>query len=243
MADYLRGVLEIVPAGGSAVQTDEARKRWFELGLVLLVACGGSLVNALYVLKYGPAAGPLMIASRWMYGTVQETSALLLLGYVLSRRGLRMRDIGLRWTLRDVGAGLLLAGLSFAVYLLSSAFIQLFHHWIYGTLAASPDGKGLFARPSVAGIPFFLLNPFFEELIVRAYLMSEIIELSGSSKLAVATSVLVPSSYHLYYGWIGAFSLSFQFLVFAIYYVRSRRALPIIIAHGVFDIYGLVRLW
>jgi len=154
-----------------------------------------------------------------------------------------MRNIGLRWSMRDVGAGLLLAGLSFAVYLLSSTFVELFHHWIYGTLAASPDAKSLFARPSLAGIPFFLLNPFFEELIVRAYLMSEIIELSGSSKLAVAASVLVQSSYHLYYGWIGAFTLSFQFLVFALYYVRSRRALPIIVAHGVFDIYGLIRLW
>jgi membrane protease YdiL (CAAX protease family) len=92
-------------------------------------------------------------------------------------------------------------------------------------------------------IPLSLLNPFFEELIVRAYLMTEVIELTGSSTLAVALSVFVQFSYHLYYGWGGAISLAFFFLALALYYVRSRRALPVIIAHGLLDIYALIRLW
>jgi membrane protease YdiL (CAAX protease family) len=92
-------------------------------------------------------------------------------------------------------------------------------------------------------LPFAFLNPFFEELIVRAYLMSELTELTGSRLLAVAISVLIQSSYHLYYGWEGAIALSFQFLVFAIYYARTRKAVPLIIAHGFFDVYWLIRLW
>jgi len=87
------------------------------------------------------------------------------------------------------------------------------------------------------------MNPFFEELLVRAYLMTEIVELTGSSALAIAVSVAVQTSYHLYYGWSGALSLAFLFLAFALYFARSRRALPVVVAHGVFDIYGLVRLW
>jgi len=38
-------------------------------------------------------------------------------------------------------------------------------------------------------------------------------------------------------------ALSFLFLVFSIYYARTQKAIPIIIAHGVFDIWGLIRLW
>jgi membrane protease YdiL (CAAX protease family) len=87
------------------------------------------------------------------------------------------------------------------------------------------------------------LNPFFEELIVRAYLMTEVLDLTGSSSLAVALSVAVQFSYHLHYGWVEAISLSFQFLVFALYYALSRRALPVIVAHSLFDISDLVRLW
>jgi membrane protease YdiL (CAAX protease family) len=73
--------------------------------------------------------------------------------------------------------------------------------------------------------------------------MNEVIDLTVSPALAVAFSVVVQFSYHLYYGWEGAIALSFQFLIFALYYARSRRALPVIVAHGISDIYGLLRLW
>jgi membrane protease YdiL (CAAX protease family) len=87
------------------------------------------------------------------------------------------------------------------------------------------------------------LNAFFEELIVRAYLMMEIKELTGSTVLAVMSSVVVQASYHLYYGWMGALSVAFMFLTLAIYFARSRQALPIVIAHEIFDLYALIRLW
>ena len=72
--------------------------------------------------------------------------------------------------------------------------------------------------------------------------MTEVMELTGSSILAVVVSVAIQFSYHLYYGWAGAISLSFIFLVFALYYARSRNALPIVVAHGYFDISAMLRL-
>ncbi len=86
------------------------------------------------------------------------------------------------------------------------------------------------------------MNPFFEELIVRAYLMTEVRTLTGSWILSAALSVVVQSSYHLYYGWGGAIALSFLFLAFSIYYARTQRATPIIIAHGIFDFLALIRM-
>jgi membrane protease YdiL (CAAX protease family) len=73
--------------------------------------------------------------------------------------------------------------------------------------------------------------------------MTEVLELTGSSILAVALRVAFQFSYHLYYGWAGATSLAFMFLAFSLCYVRTRRALPIIVAHGFYDIYALIRLW
>lgn len=219
------------------------RQRWFEVCLVLLVACGGPLFSAVSILKNGPASAPHVSQASWLMGFFQEGVALLLLGYVLSRRGLRFKDLGLRWSVRDAGVGLLVAAISFAAYVVGSTLVHFIHYWIYGAWGTGASGGTFFAHPSVAAIPFFLLNPFFEELTVRAYLMTEFLDLTGSSILAVAVSVVVQFSYHLYYGWVGAISLSFQFMVFALYYARSRRAFPIIMAHGLFDIYGLVRLW
>ena len=61
--------------------------------------------------------------------------------------------------------------------------------------------------------------------------------------LAALLSAFIQASYHLYYGWIGALALFFQFLVFSLYYSRTKRIAPIILAHGIFDILAMIRLW
>jgi len=225
------------------ISPGEKRQRWFELFLVLLMAIGGSLLQSLYLLHFGPSAAPRISSARWLIGLVHEATGLLLLGYVLSRRNLGFKSLGLRWSSRDVGVGLLVTGVSYVAYICGSMVVQFVHNIMYGSLVTGPTGQDFFAHPGVAALPFALLNPFFEELIVRAYLMTEVLDLTGSSLLAVALSVAVQFSYHLYYGWAGAIALSFQFLIFALYYSHSRRALPIIAAHGFFDIWALFRLW
>jgi membrane protease YdiL (CAAX protease family) len=221
----------------------ERRKRWFEVCLVVSVSCGSYIVNSFYLLANGPGAAQHISNVRWTAGLVQEITALLLLGYVLSRRGLTFKNLGFRWSIRDAGMGLLVAGLSYAAYMTGSVFVHVVHYSMYGSLATSPSAKDFFAHPSVVAIPFSVLNPFFEELIVRAYLITEVVQLTGSSVLAVILSVAVQFSYHLYYGWAGAISLAFPFLILALYYVRTRRALPVIVAHAFFDIYALFRLF
>jgi len=225
------------------ISTVEVRRRWFELFLVLFVSCGTPLLHSLYLLIKGPGAFPQVSEMRWLGGLLQEVSSLFLLGYVLARRNRRIRDLGLRWSIRDVGVGLLVAGVSFAAYVVGALVVQLIHHTIYGTFATGPTGATFFSHPGPWAVPFMLLNPFFEELIVRAYLMTEVADLTGSSALAVAASVIFQWSYHLYYGWAGATSMAFMFLALSLYYARSRRALPIIVAHAFFDIYAFIRLW
>jgi membrane protease YdiL (CAAX protease family) len=225
------------------LSVEERRQRWFEVCLVMLAACGSSIFFALYVLIKGPSAVSQFSSLRSAGGIIQEATALLLLGYVLSRRSLGFANLGLRWSRSDVAMGLLVTTVSYAAYGLGGTLVQTIHHLIYGSWASGPTANDFFAHPSVVAIPLILLNPFFEELIVRAYLMTEVIALTGSSMRAVAVSVLVQFSYHLYYGWRGAISLAFFFLPLALYYARSRRALPVIVAHGVLDVYALIRLW
>lgn len=225
------------------VPAQEKRQRWFEVCLVLLLACGGFVLNGIYLLKNGPGAMPGISNLRWSVGIVQEAGCLMLVGYVLSRRRLKFANLGLRWSLRGVGVGLLVAMISYLVYGIGSVLIQVVYRQMFGHMASSPRPNQFFGHPPLMFIPFSLLNPFFEELIIRAYLMTEVAELTESSALAVVVSVAVQFSYHLYYGWIGAISVSFLFLVFALYYVRARQALPVIVAHGLFDVYALIRLW
>jgi len=77
-------------------------------------------------------------------------------------------------------------------------------------------------------IPYTFVNPFYEELIVRAYFMTELLELTSSSILAVAASVALQFSYHLYSGWLTAAALSAGFLIFSLYCLRTRKATSLV---------------
>jgi membrane protease YdiL (CAAX protease family) len=219
------------------------RQRWFEVSLVMLVAFAGSILGSIYVLKNLPGSNMQLTAPRSILGIVHESTSLLLLGYVLSRTGRRFRDIGLRWSLRDAGIGLFVAVASYMAYIIGYYVLYTIHSAIYGAPIHQTPVQQIFGHMGFASIPFILINPFFEELIVRAYLMTELIDLTGSGALAIAVSVALQFSYHLYYGWWIALSLAFQFLVFALFYAASRRALPIVVAHSLFDLYALLRLW
>jgi membrane protease YdiL (CAAX protease family) len=219
----------------------EKRQRWFEVGLVLLVAFGGSVLSAIFLLVHGPSAAAQHSNVGRLGVILHQTGALLLLGYVLSRRGLRFANLGLRWSLPDLWMGLLVTLVSTAAYRLGISSVQTIHYLVYGIWTTGPTAKDFFGHPTVLSVLVSFLNPFFEELLVRAYLMTEILELTGSSALAVVLSVGVQFSYHLYYGWGGAASLSFFFLALALYYVRSRSALPVVVAHGLLDIFYLFR--
>lgn len=85
------------------------------------------------------------------------------------------------------------------------------------------------------------INPFYEEIIVRAYTISEVKCLTGSNYLAIILSIVIQTSYHLYQGLSSALMLAVMFLVYSLYYVKSKRIMPVIIAHMYFDFMALIR--
>ena len=216
--------------------------RWFEVCLVLFFAFGTNFYNSLYLLIHGPTAELRTTAARATFGLLHEIMALALLGYVLARRGRRFSDIGLRWSLRDLGVGVAVLVAFVAAAVVGAVSIYFLHIRIFGTAPVPHRASEFFGHFSIPIAPYFLVGPVLEELVVRAYLMTEIRELTGSAALAVVASTLVQTSYHLYYGWWIALSLGCSFFVLSLYYARSRRALPLIVAHELFDLQGLFHL-
>lgn len=241
----LSNAAEALPAEiPSEATKSEKGVRWFELCLVLLIAIGSYFFNSFYVLIVGSTGkGTSLVQSvEWMESILRESGGLLLLGYVLWRRKLRFSDLGLRWSVRDIGTGVAVAFAGYLAYGLGHSVVSVVYHALFTTPAGGVTARQIYSHPSLIAFPFTILNAFFEELIVRAYLMTEIRELTGSLALAATVSVAVQTSYHLYYGWIGALSLSFLFLVFSIYYAKTRKATPLIFAHALIDLYGFMRL-
>lgn len=200
------------------------------------------MVRAIAAFRYDPASLINMDNTRWLAGVFQEIGILSLLGYILWRGGRSLRDIGFRWSLKDAAVGILLFAASYAFYYCGALFLQVVHYTIYGSYSAYGSARQVFGHMPPLALAYALINPFFEELVVRAYLMTEIHALTGSMLFASTVSLVFQTSYHIYYGWMGMFSVGFSFLALVGYFAIWRRALPLVVAHGISDVIGFIRL-
>jgi membrane protease YdiL (CAAX protease family) len=166
---------------------------------------------------------------------VQECLALVLLAYVLLRQGRTRADIGLTFSWKDIPRSLAIVAVSHVAFLLVFAAVsRLFPETPENVRDVAKLTQIQAASMSLL-VGVALLNPFFEESIVRAYAMTELAALTGSRIVAVAGSVAVQVAYHVYQGPRNAVALGAVFLVFSLYYARAGRAVPVIIAHMYFD--------
>ena len=79
-------------------------------------------------------------------------------------------------------------------------------------------------------------NALLEEVVAVGYLSERLRELRWRDPLVVAASALLRGSYHLYQGW-GPFAGNVVMgLVFAEYYRRRRRVMPLVVAHAIMDV-------
>ena len=241
----------ILPANSSETESKKSasllgdnkkRQRWFELVLVTFLSFSSFIVQSIYALRGAPGTQTILDSRRAALGVLQETGYLLLLAYVLSRTGRKFRDLGLKWSLRDIGVGLAVSFVGYFAYAIGYRLIWSAYYALYGAPEVR-NTAALFGHAGFLALPFILINPFFEELIVRAYVMTEIIELTSSTALAIFLSTAIQFSYHLYYGWMIALAISCEFLVFSVTFAIFRRALPVIVAHAMSDLAALSTLW
>jgi len=219
------------------------RLRALELGLVLLVVFSQLVAISVFAVLtgtnlYGSSPGHAFT----LVGILMELGGLALLGYVLFRQGRSLANLGLAFSWKYIPRSVLVIILAYVAFIIWWIAIGLTYRLTGHTLSSTPHNVDfLSSLLSVWGILFLILNPFFEELIARAYVISEIQFLTGSSTLAVLSSVLLQSSYHLYQGLIPALLTTSLFTVFSLYYVKTKRIMPVILAHMFFDFLALFR--
>ncbi len=209
-----------------------------EVVLVCLIAFGGSILTSFHEFFGYESGSSSTGAFKWIYAIVRQGSVLGLLWYVLKRRQKSFADLGLVWAPKDVGW-------SIALWAAGSAAFRAVYDAIYllGLTAVSHKaatahiGHYLFgANVSMWAIAFQFLNPFFEELIVRAYVMTEIKQLTGSATKAIIVSTVLQTSYHFYQGAPAAFGHGATFLIWSIYYAKIGRITPVVLAHLYSDV-------
>lgn len=77
---------------------------------------------------------------------------------------------------------------------------------------------------------------------MRGYVMTEVAQLSGSAALAVFVSTAIQTGYHLYQGPVNTVNVGCCFLVFSLYYAKTRKLFPVIMAHSIMDLLAGIHL-
>lgn len=212
------------------------RQRFLGLVIVLAVAftsfVATSLLGVVGVHFDYPDA---WIGYRYFNLLIHELLALGLLAYVVSQNRQSLAGFGAGFQAIDIAYGILLWMVTECSYWLAFPTIMSACEFL-GWHKAPPHYPSAKLGLGLISICFVVINPVFEEMIVRAFLMTETMALTGSSALAILLSFLLQTTYHLYQGLPYALSVGAIFLIYSLYYARTHRILPVIIAHFMMDI-------
>lgn len=93
-------------------------------------------------------------------------------------------------------------------------------------------------------IPVLILSAvrhgIVEEVIVVGYLLDRLGKFGWSMPLAIFASSMLRGSYHLYQGFGPFIGNAVMGVVFAWIYTKTRRVMPLVIAHALLDIVAFV---
>lgn len=83
-------------------------------------------------------------------------------------------------------------------------------------------------------------NAILEEVIVVGYLLTRLRQLGWRIGSVIAASALLRGSYHLYQGFGAFVGNAIMGVVFALFFLRVRRVLPLVVAHTLLDVVAFV---
>lgn len=242
------------------MQTLTENRTWLraEVIVVLALSLGRSAVYSLIALVQALAAGPLSGQSTSLNSSLQENPWLDLLQQLLSIAFtltpvalvvllLALSAGTLAQSLRDLGVDLGRPGKDLAWGLALTAGIGL------PGLAVYYAGRALGATVEVIPaaldthwwtVPVLVLhavkNAVLEEVIVVGYLYQRLERLGWSGRRIIIASALLRGAYHTYQGVGPGLANLAMGLVFGEFYRRSRRTIPLIVAHTLIDVFAFV---
>jgi membrane protease YdiL (CAAX protease family) len=83
-------------------------------------------------------------------------------------------------------------------------------------------------------------NAILEEVVAVGYLLTRLRDLAWRPELAVLASAVLRGTYHLYQGFGAFIGNAIMGVVFALFFLRTRRVLPLVVAHTLLDVVAFV---
>jgi len=207
-----------------------------EFAIVMVLAFGYFIAASLWIAVH-PVPHAYHTGGTLIWLAVYELVLTALLLSFLRLRGWTWAKIGLAPTLTDTGFGLLLFAATYAVWTAIWWITMLLAPGVAQSMASVrvvAPGIGIPVAVAVS-----LINPVFEEVFVAGYLITAL-RAKHSPLFAVNASVAIRLLYHLYQGPLGVLITVPMGLIFASWYVQRGKLWPLIVAHVLLDLVGLL---
>jgi membrane protease YdiL (CAAX protease family) len=158
--------------------------------------------------------------------------------YLLWRTGIKLRVIGLDGTRKLADS---LGALGLAAIIGIPGLGLYFGAWALGlNLAVQPSTLDNQWWMSLALILAAAGNAWAEEVLVVGYLITRLQQLGWRQYTALFAAAVLRGSYHLYQGFGGFVGNLIMGLVFGLYWQRTKRLWPLVIAHTILDVIAFV---
>ncbi len=183
---------------------------------------------------------PRRLTSPTTWPTSCTASRPALLALALLARSPGGRGLGIGWDLRsrwrEIAQGI---GFLALIGIPGLALVWTAHELGLNASLEAVDYPDVWYR-----VPYLLLSAFqnglAEEIVVVGFLLTRLRQIGWSNQRALATSAVLRGSYHLYQGF-GGFAGNFVMgLIFGYWFQRTRRVLPLVIAHFLLDAFSFV---
>ncbi|SFU05144.1 CPBP family intramembrane glutamic endopeptidase [Arthrobacter sp. ov118] len=200
--------------GTSTLNRSQSTREYFDLTYQLLDILF-ALVPVVLVIYF--------LTEHWPTGE-RGTSAFRRIGFDFARPGKDLlQGLGLAAAIGIPSLGLYAAGraLGITTSIIPSALDA--YWWTVPVLVLSAIRHGI-----------------VEEVIVVGYLLDRLGKLGWSTPAAIAASAVLRGSYHLYQGFGPFIGNAVMGVVFALVYTRTRRIMPLVIAHATLDTVAFV---
>jgi uncharacterized protein len=167
-----------------------------------------------------------------------EVVQLGFLTWFLRIRGWTLEKFGLSFSWRGTVAGVVLLAITYGLAVGAEYIAQIvFDYDLEAAAARAPK-----VDPALSMQLVFLVsvvNGIFEELFVAGYIITALVARRGMW-MAINVSVVVRLLYHLYQGPVGIMTVVPMGLLYGYVYSRTRQLWPLMVAHVILDVVGLV---
>jgi uncharacterized protein len=208
-----------------------------EFAIVILGAFGYFSFLSVFS-AFNPSPLP-PISQQGLQGLIAfESIVLLLLVLFLRLRGWTWKRVGAAPSIKYTLIGLGLAGVIYLAHVLVwIAVHDLGMHPSYAGSYSELASHGLHIRTAIA---VSIVNPLYEELFLCGYLVTALKE-KHTETTAVNISVGIRLVCHLYQGAIGVLTIIPFGLIVTLWYARTGKLWPVLVAHAVIDLTGLLQ--